>query len=40
MPDDADGINHRGDDGEIGKIDIAEWQIQRVVSSCNSTRAK
>jgi len=40
MPADADGINRRGNSGEIGQIDIAEWQIQQVVSSCNSTMAK
>jgi len=40
MPDDADGINRSGNSGEIGRIDIAEWQIQQVVSSCNSTMAK
>src|SRR4030067_1206672 len=28
MPDDADGINRRYYYCEIGKIDIAEWQIQ------------
>jgi len=33
-------INRRGNSGEIGHIDVTEWQIQGVVSSCNSTKAK
>lgn len=28
MPDDADGINRRSNSGEIGHIDVTEWQIR------------